>query len=94
MFAKVAKTIGKARSNIKNGTDEKKMQDTNSEFQEHSHNSRMEMAVETFEVKFEEKPTEKRTLLSGSEFREHSRESRTNPQTTIETETIATVAEE
>ena len=39
----------------------------------------MEPAVKTFEIKFEEKPTEKQTLLSGSEFREHSRESRTNP---------------
>ena len=40
-------------------TDEKKMQDANSEFQEHSQTSRKEMTVETFEVKFEEKPTEK-----------------------------------
>ena len=31
------------------------------------------------EVKFEEKPTEKQTLLSGSEFREHSRKLQTNP---------------
>ena len=44
---------------IKNGTDEKKTQDANSEFQEHSHNSWMETAVETFEIKFEEKPAEK-----------------------------------
>ena len=45
---------------IKNAdTDKKKMQDANSEFQEHSHNSQMEMAVETFEIKFEEKPAEK-----------------------------------
>ena len=57
---------------MKTGTDEKKTHDANSEFQEHSHNSRMETAVETFEIKFEEKPAEKRTLLSGSEFREHS----------------------
>ena len=64
---------------IKNGTDEKKTQDANSEFQEHSQTSRMETAVETFEIKFEEKPVEKRNLLSGSEFREHSRESQTNP---------------
>ena len=35
--------------------------------------------METFEIKFEEKPTEKRTLLSGSKFREHSREPRTDP---------------
>ena len=44
------------------------MQDANSEFQEHSQNSQMKPPVETFEAKFEEKPTEKRTLLSGSEF--------------------------
>ena len=44
---------------IKNGTDEKKTQDANSEFQEHSHNSWMETAFETFEIKFEEKPAEK-----------------------------------
>ena len=53
---------------IKNGTDEKKTQEANSEFQEHSYNSWMEMAVETFEIKFKEKPAEKRALLSGSEF--------------------------
>ena len=52
--------------------EEKKTQDVNSEFQEHSQNSRMEPAVKTFEIKFEEKPKEKRNLLSGSEFREHS----------------------
>ena len=63
----------------RNSTEEKKTQDTNSEFQEHSQNSRTEPAVETFEVKFEEKPTKKRTLLSGSEFQEHSQESHTNP---------------
>ena len=54
------------------------MRDINSEFEEHSENSRMEPAVKTFEIKFEEKPTEKRTLLSGSKFREHSRESQMN----------------
>ena len=63
----------------RNSTDEKKTQDANSEFQEHSQNLRTEPVVKTFEIKFEEKPTEKRTLLSGSKFREHSRESRTNP---------------
>ena len=63
----------------RNSTDEKKTQDANSEFQEHSQNSRTEPAVKTFEIKFEEKPTEKRNLLSGSEFREHSLELRTNP---------------
>ena len=51
-----------------NGTDEKKMQDADSEFPEHSQNSRTESAVKTFEIKFDEKPTEKQTLLSGSEF--------------------------
>ena len=30
------------------------------------------MTIETFEVKFEEKPTEKQTMHSGSKFREHS----------------------
>ena len=57
----------------------KKMQDANSKFQEHSQNSRTEVAVEIFEIEFEEKSAEKRSLLSGNEFREHSRESRTNP---------------
>ena len=60
-------------------TDEKKVQDANSEFQKHSQNSWAEAAVETFEIKFKEKPMKKRTLLSGSEFRERSRESRMNP---------------
>ena len=55
-----------------NSTDEKKMQDADSEFQEHSRNSRKESAVKTFEIKFEEKPREIRTLLSGSKFREDS----------------------
>ena len=35
------------------------MQDANSKFQKHSQNSRAEAAVETFEIKFEEKPVEK-----------------------------------
>ena len=43
----------------RNSGDEKKTQDANSEFQEHSQNSRTELAVKTFEVKFEEKPMEK-----------------------------------
>ena len=64
---------------IKNSTDEKKTHDANSEFQEHSYNSQMEMAVETFEIKFEEKPAEKQMLLSSSKFREHSRESWMKP---------------
>ena len=62
-----------------NSTDEKNMQDAESEFQEHSQNSWMESAVKTFEIKFEEKPTEKRNLLSGSEFREDSRKLWMNP---------------
>ena len=41
-----------------NSTDEKEAQDTDSEFPEHSHNSRMESAIKTFEIKFDEKPTE------------------------------------
>ena len=62
-----------------NSTDEMKTQGAKGEFQEHSHNSWTEMAVKTFEIKFEEKPTRKRNLLSGNEFREHSQDSRTNP---------------
>ena len=59
---------------IRKDTNEKKTHDANSEFQEHSPNSQTETAIETFDIKFEEKPVEKRTLLSSSEFREHSRE--------------------
>ena len=40
-------------------TEEKKMQDVNNEFQEHSQNLWKELAVKTFEIKFEEKPMEK-----------------------------------
>ena len=61
-----------------NSTDEKKAQDTDSEFPEYSHNSRTESAVKTFELKFEEKPIEKQTLLSGSECQEDSQKSRMN----------------
>ena len=51
------KPLGK--SGVKeNITDEKNMQDTDSEFEEHSQNSRTESAVKIFEIKFEEKPTE------------------------------------
>ena len=42
-----------------NSTDEKNTQDADSEFQEHSQNSRTESAVKTFKIKFEEKPMEK-----------------------------------
>ena len=69
------KTLGK--TGVKeNSTDDKKAQDTDSEFPEHSHNSRTESAVKTFQIKFEEKPTETRTLLSGSKCREDSQKSR------------------
>ena len=60
-------------------TDEKKTQDFNSEFPEHSQNSRTELTVKTFEIKFDEKPTEKRTLLSGSKSQEDSQKLQTNP---------------
>ena len=43
----------------RNSTDEKKTQEANGEFQEHSQNSQMELAVKSFEIKFEERPTEK-----------------------------------
>ena len=56
--------------------EEKKAQDSYSEFSEHSQNSRTESAVKFFEINFEEKPKEKRTLLSGSECREDSQKSR------------------
>ena len=42
-----------------NSTDEKEVQDADSEFSEHSPNLRMESAVKTLEIKFDEKPTEK-----------------------------------
>ena len=61
---KLRKSLEKSREK---GTDEKNTQDTDSEFPEHSQNSRTESVVKTFEIKFEEKPREKRTLLSGSE---------------------------
>ena len=56
--------------------EEKKAQDSYSEFSEHSQNSQTESAVKTFEIKFEEKSMERRTLLSGSECREDSQKSR------------------
>ena len=55
--------------------EEKKVQDSYSEFPEHSQNSRTESAVKAFELMLEEKPTESRTLLSSSEFREDSQKS-------------------
>ena len=74
---KSQKTLGKPGVR-RNSKDEKKTQDANSKFQEHSQNSRMESAVKIFEIKFEEKPREKQTLLSSSESREDSQKSRTN----------------
>ena len=62
-----------------NSTDKNKTQDTDSEFPEHSQNSRLESVVKTFEMKFDERLMERRTLLSGSECREDSQKSRTNP---------------
>ena len=56
--------------------EEKKAQDSYSESSEHSQNSLKESAVKFFEIKFGEKPTAKRTLLSGSECREDSQKSR------------------
>ena len=56
--------------------EEKKAQESYSEFSEHSQNSRTESAVKFFEINFEEKPKEKRTLLSGSECREDSQKLR------------------
>ena len=47
--------------------EEKKAQDSYSEFPEHSQNSRTELAVKAFELKLEEKPMETQTLLSSSE---------------------------
>ena len=58
--------------------EEKKTQDFYSEFPEHPQNSWMESAVKTFEMKFDEKPTETRALLGGSECREDSQKSWTN----------------
>ena len=53
---------------IKNGTDEKKTQEVNSEFQEHSQTLWKEMAVESFEVKFEEEATENELCLAVANF--------------------------
>ena len=61
-----------------NSTDEKEVQDTDSEFPEHSHNSWTELEIKTFEIKFDEKPTETQALLSGSECREDSQKLWTN----------------
>ena len=58
--------------------EEKKTQDFNSEFPEHSQNSRTELVVEIFEMKFDEEATETRTLFGDSECREDSQKSRMN----------------
>ena len=58
-----------------NSTDDIEGQDTDSEFPECSHNSWTESVIKTFEMKFDEKPTETRALLGGSECREHSKKS-------------------
>ena len=58
--------------------EEKKMQDFNSEFPEHSQNSRTESAVKIFEMKFDEEAMETRTLFGDSECPEDSRKSRRN----------------
>ena len=63
----------------KNNTDENEAQNIDSESSEHSLNSRTESVVKTFEMKFDQKPMEKRTLLSGSECREDSQKSWANP---------------
>ena len=65
---KILEKPGENESSI----EKKRMQDFNSEFPEHSQNSWTESTVKTFEMKFEEKPTETRTLLSGSECRDES----------------------
>ena len=62
-----------------NSTDQKEAQDIDSEFREHSHNLRTESAFKTFEMKFDGKPTETRTLLSSIECREDSQKSWMNP---------------
>ena len=67
---KLQKPLEKA--GVKRNTEEEKTQDASSEFEEHSQNLQRESSVKTFEIKFEEKPTEKQVLLSGSEFREDS----------------------
>ena len=58
---------------------EEKTQYFNSEFPEHSQNSQTESAVKIFKMKFDEKPTETRTLLRGCECREDSQKSRMGP---------------
>ena len=59
---RILEKLGENESSI----EEKKTQVFNSEFPEHSQNSQTESAVKTFQMKFDEKPMETRTLLSGS----------------------------
>ena len=47
-----------------NNIDEKEVQDADSEFSEHSPNSRMESAVKTFEIKFDKKPRKNELCLA------------------------------
>ena len=68
---KILEKPGENESSI----EKKKTQDFNSKFPEHSQNSRMESAVKIFEMQFDGKPMETRTLLSGSECREDSQKS-------------------
>ena len=56
--------------------EEKKAQDSYSEFPEHSQNLQTESAVKAFELMLEEKPMESRTLLGSSEFPEDPQKSR------------------
>ena len=58
-----AETTGETRCKKKVVQTKRIHRTLNSEFQEHSQNSRTELAVKTFEIKFEERPMEKRTLL-------------------------------
>ena len=72
---KILEKPGENESSI----EKKRTHGFNSEFPEHSQNSRTESTVKTFEMKFEEKPMETRTLLSGSECRDDSQKLRMNP---------------
>ena len=72
---KILQKPGENESSI----EEKKTQDFNSEFPEHSQNSPTESAVKVFEMRFDKKPTEIRSLLSGSESQEDSPKSWTSP---------------
>ena len=49
---------------VKRNTEEEKMQNANSEFEEHSQNSWTESAVKTFEIKFEESQRKNKLCLA------------------------------